>query len=270
MIFETAAGSIIGRDHARTGKNYQDSHALVGHGRSVIGVVCDGCGSSDHSEVGAQLGSKLVAQAVLRHYRDTPGLFDKGMKHGLERVKRTVLSQIQVLADSMGGSFTDIVDEYFLFTIMGFLIDPEKNTTVFSCGDGLYEINGAVNTINSHNNAPSYLTYSLIRSDVQDPAFNILYCAPSSETKSVLIATDGATDLAVAFNKPIPGKDEKIGSLSQFVEKDVYFKNPFAMSHRLALINRTVSKLDWDKKVSVEAYGPMRDDTTIVAARRKA
>ena len=124
-------------------------------------------------------------------------------------------------------------------------------------------------TIPSPNNAPAYLSYNLVETNQPEPDLGMLWMGPLESVKSILLGTDGVADLARSFNDPIPGKEEKIGSISQFWEKDGFFKNPFSIGHRLALINRSISRVDWEKKAMGEAHGPLRDDTTFITIRRK-
>ena len=56
------AGRIIGRDHTLGQTNCQDGYALLkGTEGEVSAFVCDGCGSSVHSEVGAALAAHFLA-----------------------------------------------------------------------------------------------------------------------------------------------------------------------------------------------------------------
>lgn len=272
FTFEVAGGTVAGRDHSRVGKNSHDAYAFVDYRDLTVAVVCDGCGSSEHSEVGAKLGARIALDSILRHYRGAPELFPYANMENpaLKLVKRSILTRIQGLAESMAGSFSENVSQYFLFTILAALIDQEEGKAyIFGCGDGVFFVNEFQNTIPSPNNAPAYLSYNLVETNRPSPDLGMLWMGSADSVKSLLIGTDGVQDLAQSFDKPIPGKDEKIGPMSQFWEKDVFFKNPFSIGHRLAVINRSVSKIDWDKKAMSEAHGPLRDDTTLVAIRRK-
>jgi len=53
--FFVAAGTIIGREHVRLGKNNQDKVIVSVRDDSIVAVVTDGCGSGNSSEVGAAL-----------------------------------------------------------------------------------------------------------------------------------------------------------------------------------------------------------------------
>lgn len=270
-VFEIAGGTVAGRDHVRIGQNSHDAYCWS-HRDITVAVVCDGCGSSDHSEVGAKIGAKIAVDSLLRHYRGVPELFQYANieNPGLQLVKRSILTRIQGLAESMAGSFSENVSQYFLFTILGTILDPKNNKAyIFGCGDGLFYVNDVPTTIPSPNNAPAYLSYNLVETNQKPPDLGMLWMGSLEEVKSILLGTDGVADLARSFDKPIPGKEEKIGPISQFWEKDGFFKNPFMIGHRLALINRSTQKVDWEKKAMSEAHGPLRDDTTLIAIRRK-
>ena len=64
--FEIAVGTVIGRDHRVSGKNNQDAFCCLMADHLIVAVVCDGCGSSPHSEVGAKIGAKIIAAEILR------------------------------------------------------------------------------------------------------------------------------------------------------------------------------------------------------------
>lgn len=270
--FEIAGGSIIGREHLRTGKNCQDGYAWKEAGGVTVAVVCDGCGSSDHSEVGSKMGAKIVVNSVLGFYLMHPGAFPYvAMKNpGLQAVQRSVLTTIQSAANQMAGSFSENISDYFLFTILGLILDENDGKAyIFGCGDGTFYVNDVATRIPSPNNAPGYLSYNLIETNAGQTNLGMGWMGDVASVKSMLIATDGVDELASSFDRSIAGKEEKIGGISQFWEKDGFFKNPFSIGHRLALINRSVSKVDWEKKSMSDAHGPLRDDTTLVAIRRK-
>jgi hypothetical protein len=270
-LFEIAGGTVAGRDHVRIGKNSHDAYSWF-HKDLIVAVVCDGCGSGEHSEVGAKIGAKIVVDQVLRHYRAEPGSFPYAtMKNpGLGNVQRSILINIQSIAEAMAGSFSKNVSDYFLFTIIGVLLDPKEGQAfIFGCGDGIFYVNDVPTTLPSLNNAPPYLAYNLVETNRPMPELGMFWMGSIDTVKSILLGTDGVADLVRSSDKPIPGREEKIGPISQFWEKDGFFKNPFSIGHKLALINRSISKVDWEKKAMSEAHGPLHDDTTLVTIRRK-
>ncbi len=269
--FEIAAGSVSGRDHRSSLRNNHDAFYWEAHPGVLVAVVCDGCGSGEHSEVGAKLGARIAVRQVLRWFGTSPKAFakEKIADHGLPMVARSVLSQIGLLADQMAGSFSQVVSEYFLFTIVGVIVTQE-DAIVFGAGDGLIIMNGGVVILGDGKNRPSYLAYGLVETESPiDPEFKVVAYEKQSDLRSILLATDGVRDLINSSEKKIPGKDEKVGSIEQFWTNDAFFKNQFGIQRRLGLINRTVSKADYEKKVIHEEHGHLPDDTTILVIRRR-
>lgn len=271
-VFELAGGMIAGRDHTTTQKNSHDAYHMVAQPGILVAVVCDGCGSGEHSEVGAKLGARIVAAQVLRYFHNDPSAFRVGqIDRGLMQVRRSTLSQIQLLADGMGESFSKSIGEYFLFTILGVIVTYD-HAFVFGAGDGVVVLNEVVSILApSEGNMPDYLSYGLVETEKKGlvPILRVVADTPTSKLESLLIGTDGVKDLIAAAEKVIPGKTEKVGPISQFWTDDKVFKNSFTIHRRLNLINRTVPQVDYERKVVNEEHGHLPDDTTLVALRRR-
>ncbi len=271
QTFEIAGGSVAGRDHRASMLNSHDAYYWEAHPGVIVAVVCDGCGSGGHSEVGAKLGARMVVRQVLRWFGSDPKAFtrDRIADRGLPLVRRSVLSQIQLLADQMAGSFSEVVSDYFLFTVVGAIITPE-DCFVFGAGDGVVVVNDALMLLGDDKNKPPYLAYSLIETETSiEPKFEVFIQDRQSNVRTILLGTDGVLDFIKAVSKTIPGKDEQIGSIDQFWKNDLFFKNSFGIQRRLALVNRTVTKADYEKKVVHEEHGHLSDDTTILVIRRR-
>lgn len=287
--FEIAGGSITGRDHlgrneVLIGRNNQDAFLwnLSDHG--LVAVVCDGCGSSTHTEVGAKLGARLITTAIAEKLeRLSPQHPERSLDYWqgqfLERIRLDTLARLRVLALEMAGpqgSLTEIVRDYFLFTVVG-LILTESQALVFAIGDGLYCLNGDASVLGPFaDNQPPYLAYGLIADGGSNdlPAgslrFKVHRLLPTEKLTSILIGTDGTADLKQQSGAPLPGTKDLVGSLAQFWQDDRYFANPDAIRRRLALINREVRRLDPAKQTLLINPGLLHDDTTLVAVRRIA
>lgn len=252
--FEYAMGSIIGRNHVATGKNNQDAYRVVLRSQFVVAVVCDGCGSGKYSEVGAQLGAKIVTDAIA-------DLLDQGMaisNPNFWDILKTNLFQklidIVAIANDAQESVMEFVNDYLLFTVVGAVITASETVT-FSMGDGAIAVNGKLTQIPAYpDNAPPYLAYGLYRPDAV--SFEICDRIPTSELESILIATDGIDDLI------------KVEDVSQFWQEDKYFKNPDAIRRKLSMLNHEDIKPDWNKRELVKRSGVLSDDTTLVVIRR--
>ncbi len=252
--FEYAMGSIIGRNHVATGKNNQDAYRVVLRSQFVVAVVCDGCGSGKYSEVGAQLGAKIVTDAIA-------DLLDQGMaisNPNFWDILKTNLFQklidIVAIANDAQESVMEFVNDYLLFTIVGAVITASETVT-FSMGDGAIAVNGKLTQIPAYpDNAPPYLAYGLYRPDAV--SFEICDRLATSEVESILIATDGIDDLIA------------VEDVSQFWQEDKYFKNPDAIRRKLSMLNREEIKPDWTKRELVKRSGILSDDTTLIVIRR--
>lgn len=266
--FEWAAGSVAGRDHRHSMKNSHDAWQAEVTDRGLVAVVCDGCGSCEHSEVGAWIAAEMIVKQTMAAIQQDPKCFSpEHVAYGLERIQRSVLAHIAALSDAMRFSFSQVVSDYFLFTVLGVAVTPE-NTTVFGLGDGVYWLNGHRNDLEAENNSPDYLGY-LLTQPQGSPGLKPYHFLKTSEVRTILLGTDGAVQLAAAADKNIPGKNEKIGPVSQFWEKDLYFRNPFALGHRLNLTNRDSMAVDYESKTVREEHGPLSDDTTLAVVRRR-
>lgn len=277
-IIEFTHGSIIGRDHlyvgtgrrkVLVGKSNQDAHLIFYTENYLIALVLDGCGSGEYSEVGSKEAAALLMQAFTKYLTyHVPGeaMFD--------RVRKDVLAEIRVRANSMGPSLSQIINDYYLFTVVGVYIDRSV-VVVFSLGDGVFYVNGAMTDIGPFpGNAPPYMTYSITGSPLttEHPEFlefQVQTQRPTEEIEHLLIGTDGMLHMVAAEEQTIPGSDELVGSVSQFWTGDAYYENPFAAQRRLNMINRDHVAIDWESRKIIETAGRLKDDTTFVAVRRK-
>jgi hypothetical protein len=265
--FEIACGSIIGQDHLSDGKNNQDACDVRTSDEAIIAVVCDGCGCGAHSEVGAHVGARLVSHTMgryLQRFSATPHLL-------LERVQQDVLAHLRVLALNMGESLSQTVSDFFLFTVVGVFITSER-AAVFSLGDGVFAVNGDITRIGPFpNNEPPYLAYDLASTDCRSEwKFQVHRLMPADEVQSILIGTDGVADFEKVAESNVPGKSEKVGALSQFWGDERYFRNRDAVRRKLAAVNRSATRTDWEARRTVKESGLLPDDTTLVVIRRKA
>lgn len=285
-IFEMACGTLVGRDHLYTGSgtrktlvgaDNQDGFRTLCSDDYIIAVVCDGCGSSRGSGIGAHVGAHLVVEAIYRNLEKYhAGFTSLGLEDTtqfLERVRLDVLAHLRVLVNSMGSNLSRVVYRNFLFTVLGVIVSQDY-TTIFSIGDGYFFINGAITTISFPDNMPPYIAYGIAGSVLThtDPAllhFQVHRVVKTDVVKTLLIGTDGLKYLIDAAEQNIPGKQELVGPVSQFWEDDCYFANEFMITRKLVLINRDYLNIDWVKRRLAEECGRLRDDTTLVVIRRK-
>jgi Protein phosphatase 2C len=268
--FEIAGGSIPGFDHIKPGQpvwmNNQDGYAIRSADDHIVAIVCDGCGSKPHAEVGAQLGSQLVSRLIAEQVPFIRGNPVFGVREAVLQIQHTIVWHLLELARLVGNqrAIDGILANYFLFTIVGTLITPEQ-TVVFSFGDGVIALNGAVTVIDSGpDNMPAYIAYRALKSTISDDRliFNIHSVMPTKDVHSILIGCDGVADFIAAAEHPLPGKSELVGPLSQFWTDEKFVTNPDRIRRRLAQANRERVE---DGQIK---HGLLHDDTTLVVARR--
>jgi len=250
--FEIAGGTVTGQAHAAAGRNGQDAFSWEVCETGLVAVVCDGCGAAAHSEVGAQLGARLVAAAGRRLLAadPEPDAF-------LERLRRDVLEELRALAVALGGgdaaAAARAVRDYLLFTVVGAALGPRWAAT-FSLGDGLVVVNGERRELGPYpENEPPYLAYALLEGCAEARPFELHRPVPVDELGSLLLATDGALDLERRADGAVPGDPFE---LSELWRQDRFFRNRDAVRRRLTLARRARG-------------GLLPDDTTVVAIRRK-
>ncbi|RZM77324.1 protein phosphatase 2C domain-containing protein [Leptolyngbya iicbica] len=267
LEIEVAAGSVVGRDHRRVGKNNQDAWAWTLLPQGLVAVVCDGCGSQPHSEVGARLGAALTVRTVQRQLTQR-SLTDVEF---WPTVQQQVLRRLRSLARQLGHDLAATVQQHLLFTLLGAIVTPQ-DTVVFGLGDGVYALNGEIQVLGPYaHNAPPYLAYHLLPADalsVVPPPLQIHCQQPTETVATLLLGSDGVVDLMAAASLPLPGKTEPVGELSQFWQNP-YFQNPDRVRRRLTQINHEQVQPDWERRHVVKQPGLLPDDTTLVCLRRR-
>ncbi len=253
--FEMAAGSVTGHEHKRTGRNSQDAYCTFCGEDATIAVVCDGCGSGRHSEVGAKLAARLLVEGLRRcAWR----LAYERPERVLESIREDVLTRLRTLAHALGGNLDQVVHDYFLFTILGVAVTPTV-TVVFQLGDGTFAVNGESVTRSYPGNAPPYLGYALLAprrsGSALESRFTIEAVIPTEALESVLIGSDGV---------------EPLEDVTSFSTEDRYFRNAFALGRTLTRLNAESPRIDWDARRVERSAGLLADDTTLVVVRRRA
>ncbi len=279
--FEITAGQIIGRQHQQTGKNNQDALYWEAAKSHFIGIVCDGCGSCAHSEVGAQIGTKVIAAEINRMmlevaFSNTPDAWSS--RAVWETIRLKALAQIDQVVCMLGDDRNQIIHDNFLFTVVGFLITLQQ-TVVFAVGDGMVVVNEQKMALGPFpGNAPPYMAYALMDGSpnsrrIGNAPFQIVKSIPTDDLKHLLIGTDGVWDLQKAASRNLPGKKTVVGPLNQFYNGDRYFQNPDFLRRRLALINRDSIEFVRDNSGRImeikRCRGVLPDDTTMIVVRRK-
>ncbi len=241
--FLSSGATIRGRAHTLRGRNNQDAFVHWVDRDLAVGIVCDGCGSSPASEVGAQICSQLVAQQVRDLVLGKTSPLADGF---VDALSDAVSNRLARTIESLGLPREPCIHTWFLTTILGFVISP-ATALVFAAGDGLVRVDDELHRIGPYpDNAPPYLAYRLLGQDV---GFELICRRPTATVTSIVLASDGAEGLC-----PQTQDLEHIAATPRFVE------HPDALRRYLY---RTANGSD-------TRYGShLHDDTTVVLARRR-
>ena len=267
-LFQLAAGSVMGADHARISRPNQDAYKVVNTPNLIAAVVCDGCGDLNcaHSEFGSRFGAEFIASALIHGY-----IGAENHAELLTSVHSAVLTEISQTSKCLGSySLDSTCRDFFLFTTVGCLID-QHIATFFGMGDGTLYINGEkLGGLGPFpDNAPPYLTYGLWPSPPQEClAFTIHRQIPTSELYSFLIGSDGVSDIEASEGFKVPNQRSEVGPISQFWTDELYFLNNERVNQRLRLMNTEHTSVDWAAKRLDKHHALLMDDTTLVSGRR--
>jgi hypothetical protein len=174
--------TLVGREHARVGRNNQDGFAVHAAPGRTVGVVTDGCGSQPGSEVGAQLGARFLAQWLAR-----ARLCDELPEQATDALcgwLRTTASGFE------GEPLEEVLDAWFLFTFLA-VVREGSRATVFGLGDGALCADSEVVRLDpGPANAPEYCAYRLGRGRRPAPRLHF-----QGEARRVALMTDGFDQL---------------------------------------------------------------------------
>ena len=277
---QIAVGSVIGKDHITSGKcligrNNQDAYAIHRSPNFIAAFVNDGCGSGKHSEVGAWIAANALARGAALHYRDRPD--ESNPAAILPRLREDVLAQIRLIANTFGGSFSQTINDYFLFTTVGILITPSA-VQIVAIGDGIFalepfksfEVAATLHDLGPFpNNAPPYLSYGLVETSINPDLikFKVVASMYTAFFGGAIIGSDGVADLDRVADEKIPGTKEDVGSIWQFWEDDSFYTNPDALGRKLRRCNAEVKRLDRESGRIITHNRLLPDDTTLISVR---
>jgi len=272
MDIRIASGSHVGTAHVSSGKNNQDAYVTKSFPGGFVGIICDGCSEGAHSEVGAWTAAELIAQGVATQAQRVFATGASNLQPSFwKRILGDALAQIRVQALAMAGSgsVTEVVMNYFLFTLVGVLVTPER-TWLFSVGDGVFVVNGETLPLPTFDrNEPPYPSYALIGSkfdnNPDDLGIKVFEELETARIQSLILGSDGLLEFASKSGSPLPGRKELVGPLTQFTEVERFFKINVAVRQRLALVNTPVSCVR-NGELSISP-GLVQDDMTLIALR---
>ncbi|MFC1645475.1 protein phosphatase 2C domain-containing protein [Patescibacteria group bacterium] len=192
----TSAGLSHKGPHGPETINSHDAVAPIEvNGEVIGGVICDGCGTMPHSEVGAKWGVAIISRLIVRE------LENKGNVDWV-LLADEVVESIEAAATGFqlaGQDVRGVINEFFLFTIMVVVAIDDK-IVIASCGDGAFRIDEKVYKITSPVfNTPTYLSYRIVGSRCYVPdeiKINVVCEFPVKDLKKgVVIGSDGLLSL---------------------------------------------------------------------------
>jgi serine/threonine protein phosphatase PrpC len=194
--------SIVGRDHQLSFKNRQDFAHSHQTPELLVATVCDGCGESKYSEVGATLIGTYIVNFV-RTLQDA-----KFKVIDSERLKDLIEYELDLFVKRLLGVlfFDDVwvperisfVKEMLLSTCL-FTILVNDKVIVGNCGDGIIILNKQIHEIHQAG-TPEYIAYKAIPKEALEKrptelSFFTIKVFDQNEIDSIIIGTDGIQPL---------------------------------------------------------------------------
>lgn len=245
-----AAGSVVGREHRRVGRDGQDGHATAVRPRLAVAVVTDGCSSGEASEVGARLFAPVLVGLVARHARALDPADPRAAAEQLaEAVATDLAGSLRAVLEVVLRAHPDADDDARAaavaverFLLFGFLVAvfTDELAIVFGIGDGLVVDGDAVTVLDpGPENAPPYAAYALLPR-MSPPAPRVHVARRASEVDRLAVATDGLAEIPEATLREL-ASDARLG------------KNPSLLGKRLRVL---------------ADQGAFRDDATVAVLLR--
>lgn len=290
-------GSVPGTRHCKPGipswTNNHDAYASGFVGKSFYGIVCDGCGSAKHPEVGAKLTAKWCANFIEKELKENDGYW--GVEESVEKLNLYLtrrfnnhLFNMIELSDYDNRMYVDkqllpcqveeYVFDYLLATMLSFVADGDK-VHFFGYGDGVWGFNDEITIIESHANMPAYFAYNLINRvgtkyahiDIVKVYSSLNCIIDHHNWQNIFVATDGLADLEQHKDKIRPHDKEPHGGIKKLLDfSDVKSENTNALQRRLAILQNFHASLNLEESTPriIKSFGLLPDDTTVVAAEK--
>jgi len=204
MKWNINSASIIGRDHELTKKNRQDFVCSHVSDDIIIGIVCDGCGESQYSEVGAS----LIGTFVLNYFK----LYTKHLSQVLQSsidIKTSLESCFSDFIFSFQRSLlfycTDepvqqvlFIKEFMLSTCLFCVLINDK-VIIGHCGDGVIITNDQTRSLDQKG-SPHYIAYKNIPKEALETSpseleFFKIEILDQKDISKIVIGTDGIQPL---------------------------------------------------------------------------
>lgn len=264
-LIEVASGTVTGRDHTFggnlvLGKPNQDAIATAWTEDAFVAVLCDGCSSGEHSEIGAHLIARLLLNEITflldectPSFVVSPGVWSFG--------DCAVWRGGKLSHATFPGNAPPYLG-YKLLPSGKIKIDPkelvfrpietsglERRLLDFTCESTVRHLREPLRLLAS----PDFSVRQVVETYFLCTATVVIVNASNLDMLPIVVGTDGLADV------PDP---------SIFLE-DRMFANPANVTRTLRKMNQPTVRIGGDPPRLIKTDGVLPDDTTLVAIRRK-
>lgn len=266
---EMLGGTIRGFNHDKN----QDAYSIrSGEDGCLVGVVCDGCGSTPYSEYGA----RFFAHRMSAFTRNLPiaqipseaAIRERFLPICWGEFLRSLSTHLESLTEDSGREEAlEMCSSHFLSTVH-VLVRAEGWIFAFGSGDGVWwKDTGSGTEVQSIEavfpNAPAYPAFHLFPEEVEedrlhDCPFELYFAEPEDEVEFAGIGSDGVDEMIDRKGEEIRGGDT-VGGVDQFREK-VFIQNQSLVRKRLRSLAHVNQKLYDDTTVAFLTRADESDD----------
>jgi len=194
------SATIVGRDHILTKKNRQDFLVYREFEDLKIGVVCDGCGEGEYSEVGASLIGTFTLNFLLNHFKpNVLPVAQAFLPLSTEYLEQCITFFIKSLSIMLYERQEILFVKDFMLSTCLFCVIDKENITIGYCGDGVIIINDKARILDQKG-APHYIAYKNIPKEALEKQptslnFFTIETYKQSEIEKVVIGSDGVVPI---------------------------------------------------------------------------
>lgn len=210
LPFSISCGTQQGLEHAENSLGNQDAISLIIDNNYVIGVICDGCTSSDvksvneftSNHVGANLLSKKTS-SVIHNLIKSKGV--KKISENLLPIQNELISFLETFTNQLSENEEErelVINNYLTTTIIAFAID-EEDYCMFNFGDGIAFANAKRKELAF--SPGKYLSSYLENKNLPELGLSIIETGKTKTLNSIFISSDGFDNSKVIENKYFRG-----------------------------------------------------------------
>lgn len=206
LPFSISCGTQQGIEHFENSFGNQDAISIVIEDNLIVGVICDGCTSSNinsvndytSNQVGANLLSKKTSSVICTLVKKS-GV--KSLPENLLYVQNSLLNFLKSIIDILADNEVEkqlLINNFFTTTIIAFAIDKE-DYCIFNFGDGMTFLNTEKKELKF--TSGKYLTSYLENNKLSQNGFEIIEAGKSDQIQSIFISSDGFDNDKILSNE---------------------------------------------------------------------